>query len=268
MKSFTQPRAVGLLPTYHLLVRSQSDFAYSSTEAQLECHLQRIVSLRDEGRIGVSGSGVAFDDGHASQFRYGVPLLEKYGIKGIFFSVAGWVDRRADSMTTAQLREVVSLGHEVQSHGFSHCMLTRCSEMELATELQDSRAELEQKIGVRVDAISLPFGRWDARVLDACAIAGYRRVYTSEPLPAALRPEQLAVLGRFMVRRSTTAQGIERMLLAQLKTLRVMQAVHRCKWAARAVIGEDLYHHLWGIAASRRTLDEVRGEYEPEPGPR
>jgi peptidoglycan/xylan/chitin deacetylase (PgdA/CDA1 family) len=171
-------------------------------------------------------------------------------------------------MTTAQLREVVSLGHEVQSHGLSHCMLTRCSEKELATELRGSRAELEQKLGVRVDAISMPFGRWDARVLDACSVAGYRRVYTSEPLPAALRPEELAVLGRFMVRRFTTAQEIERMVLAPRNTLRAMQAIHRCKRLARSVVGEDLYHHLWGIAASRRTLDEVRSEYEPEPGPR
>jgi hypothetical protein len=77
----------------------------------------------------------------------------------------------------------------------------------------------------------------------------------------------MEVVGRFMVRRSTQTLEIERVLLARPNALRLMRVAHEGKRLARRVIGENLYHHLWGAFASRRTLEEVRGEYEPRGRP-
>jgi hypothetical protein len=268
MKSPTQRDGAGLRLTYHLIAERETSFVYSSTCAQLESHLRTISSLRDGGYGKLAESWVTFDDGHASQYRYAFPLLQKYCVKGVFFSIAGWVDQRGDSMTSSQLRELVSQGHSVQSHGFSHCMLTCCSGSELVRELQVSRTELQQKLGTAVDAISIPFGRWDSRVLRACAVAGYKRVYTSDPYPGVRWVEGVEILGRFMVRRSTQTEEIERILLARSNSLRLMRAGHEFKKLARRVIGEDFYHQIWGALASRRTLEKVRCEYEPHQGPR
>jgi peptidoglycan/xylan/chitin deacetylase (PgdA/CDA1 family) len=256
---------LALLPTYHLLVKNATDFIYSSTEQQLESHLQRLESLRLEGHNNMGKPRVTFDDGHASQFRYALPLLQKYQIKAIFFSIAGWMDERRDYMSAAQLREIASLGHEVQSHGWSHRMLTRCTETELTQELQNSRKKLQEELGTAVDAISIPFGRWNNRVLEACSVAGYKRVYTSDLSSATRHSEKVEVLGRFMVRRSTTAHDIECVVLAKRNSLLILRAAHGCKRLVRLVMGESVYHHLWGILASRKSLDEVRGEYESQP---
>lgn len=267
MESLTQLGDVGLHPTYHLIVERETGFAYSSTREQMESHLRKICSLRAEVLGKLARPLVTFDDGHASQYRYALPLLQKYGVKAIFFSIVGWADQRRDCMTSVQLRELVSTGHEVQSHGFSHCMLTRCSDSELMWELQVSRMELQEKLGSAVNAISIPFGRWNSRVLKACAAAGYKRVYTSDPHSSVRRIEGIEVLGRFMVRRSTQAHEIERVLLATDKSLWLMRAAQECKMLARRVIGEELYHHLWGALSSRQTLEEVRCEYDWHRGP-
>jgi peptidoglycan/xylan/chitin deacetylase (PgdA/CDA1 family) len=266
-ENFAQPGGVGLLPTYHLIVERESDFAYSSTCAQMESHLQTICALRNSGHGKLAASWISFDDGHASQYRYAFPLLQKYGVRAVFFSIVGWADRRPDYMTSAQLRELVSHGHDVQSHGFSHRMLPLCSDSELIQELQVSRTELQQKLGSPVDAISIPLGRWDSRVLKACAVAGYKRVYTSDPFPAVRRAEGVDIIGRFMVRRSTQAHEIERVLLARPDSLRLMRTMHQCKRLARRVMGEGFYDRIWGVVASRRTLTEVRSEYDPHRGP-
>jgi len=158
MKGSRQRCEMGLRPTYHLIVERQTGFIYSSTRAQLESHLRRISVLRDEGHRKLATSWVTFDDGHASQHRFAFPLLQKFHVKAFFFSIVGWVDQRHDSMTSTQLRELVSQGHEVQSHRLSHRMLTLCSDSELIRELQVSRTELQQKLGTAVDAISIPFG--------------------------------------------------------------------------------------------------------------
>ena len=55
-----------------------------------------------------------------------------------------------------------------------------------------------------VEEISVPGGRWNRRVIKACADAGYRQVYVSDPWVAeSMFGTQ--VIGRFMVRRTTTA---------------------------------------------------------------
>ena len=234
----------------------------------MESHLQTISALRNESKGRLAASWITFDDGHASQRRHALPLLQKYGVKAIFFSIVGWVDQRPDCMTSTQLRELVSLGHEVQSHGWSHCMLTRYADTELRHELGDSREKLQDKLGSAVNAISIPFGRWDNRVLKACLLAGYNRIYTSDPSPASWYSDEVEVLGRFMVRRSTTAHQLERLVVAKGNALRLLCAVHGCKRLVRSAVGESLYHRLWGILASRKSLDEVRSEYETQPGPR
>jgi hypothetical protein len=250
-----------LLPTYHLIAERETSFVYSCTCIQLESHLKGISPIARNGFGEAPVPSITFDDGHASQHRYALPLLQKHGIKAIFFSIAGWVDQRVDYMTSAQLRELISLGHDVQSHGYSHRMLTRCSDSELVLELTASRTELEQKLGTPVDALSIPFGRWDSRVLQACCAAGYKKVYTSDPYPVIHCAEAIALRGRFMVRRSTTECNIQSALHGRARSLHVIRVAHECKKIARRLMGEDLYHCVWGLLASRRTLDEVSSEY-------
>jgi len=252
-----------LLPSYHL-VQDGAGYVYSTSGEQLETHLKLLVSLASSLPDFLSAPCLTFDDGHVSQFRYAFPLLQKYGVRAIFFVIAGWMGGRPDYMTWAQLRELTAAGHEVQSHGLTHRFLTRCTDSELAQELQLARSELQQRLGAGVDAISIPFGRWNRRVLQACADAGYRRIYTSDPRPAARSGEQIQVFGRFMVRSSTTEDEFRRVILADRRTLLSLEVKHRCKFWMRTLLGDNLYHRLCGVLGSRHTLEEVRGEYESQ----
>jgi peptidoglycan/xylan/chitin deacetylase (PgdA/CDA1 family) len=171
-------------------------------------------------------------------------------------------------MSSAQLRELLACGHRVQSHGLTHCMLTRCSEQQLSEELSGSRRELEQRLGTAIDAISIPFGRWDRRVLRACAAAGYRQVYISEPAPLPRQVDGMKVWGRFMVRRSTKAAEIEGAMLATAADFRLQRAAEQGKRMVRALVGEETYHAIWGWMRSRRALEEAGSFYERQAEPR
>jgi peptidoglycan/xylan/chitin deacetylase (PgdA/CDA1 family) len=260
MKSLTQHGGVALLPTYHLLVERETGFVYGSTREQLESHLRILSSRRDESEKKV-GASVTFDDGHASQHRYAFPLLQKYGIKAIFFCIAGKAGKCPDYMKWAQMRELAQAGHEVQSHGLTHCFLTQCTNAKLEEELYVSKTELEQHLGISVDAISIPFGRWNKKVLLACADAGYKRIYTSDPRPPSSFEGRAEVLGRFMVRRSTTVDQLTQIVEESHKALLILRAKHECKLLLRSVIGDGAYHRLWGLVGSRKSLEEVGKEY-------
>jgi peptidoglycan/xylan/chitin deacetylase (PgdA/CDA1 family) len=260
MKSPTQNGGVSLLPTYHLLVERETSFVYGSTCAQLESHLRRLSSLRGES-ANKNVAWVTFDDGHASQHRYAFPLLQKYGAKAIFFCIAGKVDVCPDYMNWAQMQELARAGHEIQSHGLTHCFLTQCTDARLHEELYVSKAELEQHLGISVDAISIPFGRWNKRVLLACADAGYKRIYTSDPRPPSSLEGRAQVLGRFMIRRSTTIDQLTQIVQQDRKALLIVRAKHECKLLLRSLIGDAAYDTLWALVGSRKSLQEAAKEY-------
>ncbi len=236
-----------MVPTYHIVVPSGSQFHYSCTTQQLAEQLRYLSESWP-------ATGVSFDDGHVSNYRYALPLLQRHRVRAIFFVVAGWIGRRAESMTWHQAREIADCGHEVQSHSLSHPMLTACTDAELVSELKISRQVIANNIGRAVDAISIPFGRCDQRVLRACAQAGYSRVYTSEIhyLPATADcPE---IRGRFMVTRTTKLRDLQRMMTATDRDLFLVRAQHQCKLLARRAIGESAYHWLWGALRFRRAM--------------
>jgi len=254
--------AIQLPPSYHLVLPEHSRYTYSSTTSEFDSHLALICSAASRP----ADCSLTFDDAHVSQFRFAFPLLQQYRLRACFFAIAGWIGRRPDYMHWHQLRQLVSSGHQVQSHSFSHVALTRCSDAELRSELANSRSELEQRLGAAVNAISIPFGRWDLRVIDACARAGYSQVFTSDP-SAPRRVGGVAVLGRFMVRRTTTLDQLKKVLSADGHTLRWLRARHQCKLLLRASIGERAYDGLWGILRSRKSLSAASRMCESQVDP-
>ena len=253
------PRRRPLL-TYHELVARDCKYLYSSSCDQLRWHLQVLREC-----FGAPGAGsslpVSFDDGHASHYRYALPLLEEFSQKAIFFALAGYMGGRPQSMTWPQLRELVSLGHQVQSHGWSHIPLTHCDDETLRAELTKSKATLEDKLAHPVDSISIPFGRWNRKVLDACACAGYTHVYISNPFLTSTARRGVVLHGRLMVQRNFDAADLRRFLAAGSASWLTMRAKTQTKRIARSLVGDRLYHALWCKLAAGEASADIHDEY-------
>ena len=78
------------------------------------------------------------------------------------------------SLIAQQAAEGLDLG----AHTVSHRTLTTLDDAELARELVNGRALIEERAGVRPVAFSYPYGIWDLRVRDAVGRAGYRSAVT------------------------------------------------------------------------------------------
>jgi peptidoglycan/xylan/chitin deacetylase (PgdA/CDA1 family) len=188
---------------------------------------------------------MSFDDGHISNYACALPLLEKYSCKAIFFVIAGRIGERKDFMTWRHLEELVSLGHRVQAHGWSHVFLTTCTQSQLQTELRRSKDTIEARLGKPVQALSAPHGRWNARVLRACGEAGYRELYTSNPWGNGGSDQRVQVRGRLVAVQSLDAERLRRWLLMGKTEAAVHQAKQRLKDSARHLLGDQLYYRVW-----------------------
>jgi peptidoglycan/xylan/chitin deacetylase (PgdA/CDA1 family) len=189
-----------------------------------------------------------FDDGHDSNRTYALPMLAGAGIKAKFFLVAGWIESRLHFMNWAGVRELIDQGHEVGSHGWSHALLTQCGDAELRDELVRSKQTIEERIGQRIDAISVPGGRWNRRVFEAIRNAGYARMYTSDPF-LCRSDGPLALRGRINVTQDMSPADLGRILNKDFSVVASMRAKHAAKAGLRRMLGETAYHRLWATVA-------------------
>ncbi len=230
---------------YHELASQSVAYQYTLSCPQFEDHLRlaarfRSITAPSQGQLVIS-----FDDGHMSNYASALPLLEKYGCKAIFFVIVGRIGERKDFMTWRHLQELVSLGHRVEAHGWSHTFLTSCSDTDLDIEVGRSKRTLEDRLGAPVKALSAPHGRWNARVRRACEQAGYRELYTSNPWASRSDSRPVEVLGRLVVVQSMNADRLAHWLTMGAAEAAVQRTKQTLKDSARYLLGDKLYYQVW-----------------------
>ena len=236
---------------YHEIWDGPSKYLYSVSAAQFLTHVQCVKETMSAGSLQDTSRHITFDDGHISQHIHALPILQNVGVKATFFITVGWTDNRDGYMSWREIAELISCGHEVQSHGWSHQFLTKCSAQTLKEELVRSKTELEDRLGVHVNAISAPGGRWDEKVLASCAEAGYKRVFTSDPWMTPRAHFGLEVCGRWMVTRDMTPLDIRARLLGKGAKLYFLRADHIAKSLAKKLLGDQRYQTMWRALASK-----------------
>jgi peptidoglycan/xylan/chitin deacetylase (PgdA/CDA1 family) len=223
-------------------VMPESNYAYCVTSSAFAEHLCLFgLQKQDATRCAAQ---ITFDDGEQSQYHSALPLLAEHGIMATYFVTPGLINTAAKFLGWGELRALQAAGHSIQSHGWSHKFLTFCSEAELAHELSASKQSLEDNLGSAVEEISVPGGRWNRRAIAACAAAGYRRVYVSDPW-VGTKIGGVEVIGRFMVRRTTTLAELGKILKQDQNALRKLRIRSQIRQGFVGLLGDSLYHRLW-----------------------
>jgi peptidoglycan/xylan/chitin deacetylase (PgdA/CDA1 family) len=134
---------------------------------------------------------VTFDDAFRSAAivfpdleRLGVPVqifvCTRYALVGAPLTIpelAGDDPEQLATMNWDELREQAARGIAIGSHAVSHPHLTTLSEDDLRRELNESREEIEDRLGRPCEDLAYPYGEHDERVRAAARAAGYRRAY-------------------------------------------------------------------------------------------
>lgn len=134
---------------------------------------------------------ITIDDACRNVFDNALDPLARHGFRAIEFVVAGliggrneWDVKHDDApvplMDAVQLREWLAAGHAIGSHSLTHRNLTRCGEAEAREEVFASRKRLEDEFGIEVRHFCYPHGRWNERVRDLVAEAGYATACTMD----------------------------------------------------------------------------------------
>ena len=153
---------------------------------------------------------LTFDDGFSSDYKLVLPELKKKGALATFFVVTDWLNKPG-YLTEKQLKYMSAEGMQIGSHSKSHPNFLTISPEERLCELKESKAALEEIIGVKVSSFSFPFGLLDDECCQAVFAAGYSICCTSLH---GLSKRSEYIISRNSINARTSSSRIDKILEA------------------------------------------------------
>ena len=130
------------------------------------CEEQKVISL-EAAAAGELGIAITFDDGYQDNLLNAAPLLSGLDLPATIFMVAGRAgkilagDTEPETgllMTWAELHRWVDMGLSVGAHTMTHPHLASLNDAAQSSEIMLSKAALEGRLGIAVNAIAYPYG--------------------------------------------------------------------------------------------------------------
>ena len=111
------------------------------------------------------GINCAWDDPQIEEI---LDILDQYHAKATFFVVGEWCDKYPQLVKMIHER-----GHEVGNHSNHHPDMTKMSKEEIAADIEQAGAKIEQLTGTRPTVFRAPSGAYNDTVLETARELGY-----------------------------------------------------------------------------------------------
>jgi peptidoglycan/xylan/chitin deacetylase (PgdA/CDA1 family) len=109
---------------------------------------------------------ITFDDGYQSVLDIAIPELSKRDMTATNYILLDYPGYENLMMEHSEITKFTKAGWEVGSHSINHANMTTLSDSELASQLENSKSELESFIGRKVVSFSSPYGAFDDNTVD------------------------------------------------------------------------------------------------------
>jgi peptidoglycan/xylan/chitin deacetylase (PgdA/CDA1 family) len=203
-KTIATPRRPVPILTYHNIGEAPPEATHRGLYLGLDKFRSHLRSLRRRGYRGISMDEglpylrgekdgrvaiITFDDGYVDNLELAMPALQEFGFSATCYLVAGHLgDHNAwdaqelrvkkPLMDEGRIREWLAGGMKVGSHTVSHPHLPQLTSAQKRGEIVDSRARLEDRLGIAIDHFCFPYGDHDDECIEYVAQARYATAVT------------------------------------------------------------------------------------------
>jgi peptidoglycan/xylan/chitin deacetylase (PgdA/CDA1 family) len=181
-----------LVLTYHRIVKNPGDIKgfFDVSAGEIEAHVQAALQIwggaatpadlqheQRERSSARTGFLVTFDDGTADHYFTAAPILERHGMRGVFFVNTARLGAEG-YLSLEQCKELQARGHAIESHAHQHKKVAGLPKEQLLNQLAESRRLLcENGLG-QWSLFAPPGGLYDAAVVQAAKTCGYSSLRT------------------------------------------------------------------------------------------
>jgi peptidoglycan/xylan/chitin deacetylase (PgdA/CDA1 family) len=150
---------------------------------------------------------ISFDNGYQSQYSNALPILRRYGWKGVENIQLTGLPPSQGGLSQAQIHRLIDAGWELDTQGFSHAELPALDASELHYQVAVAREAVKRRYHVAVNWFCYPSGHYNATVIAAVREAGFRGSTTVVPGWATPREDPYR-LPRLRVLGGTSGEGL------------------------------------------------------------
>ena len=144
-----------------------------------------------------------FDDGGKSMYDLVAPILEKYGIHGVFCIPTDYIGK-SHFLSKQQISDLYRRGHIIASHSDTHPdNMSLLNSKQHQSEWSNSIRVLSEIIETPVKVASIPNGFYSQEDIDILNLCEVSSVFTSSPSEIK-HIKNTMVIGRYAVSNSTT----------------------------------------------------------------
>jgi len=157
---------------------------------------------------------ITFDDTRLDQYTLGLPELNKYGFKGVFFIMTVSLDRPG-YMTKEEVKQLSAEGHVIGSHTWDHHNVKQYTAADWETQIAKPSKQLEAITGKPVEYFAYPFGLWNKEAISNLKRFHFKTVFQlSEPRD---KQDPLYTVRRFIIPGEWSAAGMMRVMKSSFK---------------------------------------------------
>jgi len=127
---------------------------------------------------------LTFDDGYEDFYWNALPILKKYNVKATLYVITNFVGRRGNPsyLTAEELIEIRDSGLvEIGAHTLDHAYLRGLKADTARNEIIESKAYLENLLGISVPSFAYPFGAFNKETIDIVKAAGFTNAVSVIP---------------------------------------------------------------------------------------
>jgi peptidoglycan/xylan/chitin deacetylase (PgdA/CDA1 family) len=175
---------------------------------------EHAAALRGEEVLPERPVCITFDDGYDDTLA-AIELLRERRLCATVYITTGQIGERS-MIGVGELRALADCGPSVElgAHSVTHPHLDEIDTPAIDSEVSHSKEQLEQIVGRSVDTFAYPYGSHDRRVREAVIAGGYSSAAAVKNALSHPDDDPWAI-ARWTVRRTTTAEQIERLLAGQ-----------------------------------------------------
>jgi len=199
-----------------------------------------VALLQSDGPMPRHTVAITIDDGFKDAYTDAYPILRELGLPATFFLPLACIDGTPDKRTVPDLpqseflswdeiREMSCNAITFGSHTLTHAWLTQVGPKEVRRQIERSKAELEDRLGMPIAGFSYPYGNFrsfNAEIKSAVKNAGYGWAVTV--LSGTNRPgTDMYALRRVMLARGDSIGEFKRVMHGALDPWIVLQSFGR-----------------------------------------
>ena len=167
---------------------------------------QLVESLKGNSPLPPHSVVITFDDGYKNNFLHAYPILRKYDLPATIFLTTGFVNGNIEPgsysmayrelfskcpnqakewlpLSWEEIREMSENGIDFGAHTVSHPRLTKIPLEKAREEIEESKREIEEKLGKEVKCFAYPYGDYNEEIIELVKTAGFACAVTTHPFP-------------------------------------------------------------------------------------